>query len=380
MRSPVAYLRAKTAEFGGSLSPVGFPRELLPLLRCARDASQLTLIAESQGNESVVIQGLMRCATCAAEYRIEEGIARLMSCALTPEDEHEIATRDAQNMLQQADAFVAPTFGWRSESSDLLEIPPHLEELAPENCKILEFGCGDGRFTLLFAQLGAHILAVDFSINSLRVLASRLSTGTAPTTYQVARRHPGTDLPGRVGLVQADASHFHVAPCSFDRAFSTTPLDSRDERMAMYRAIAEALTDEGRFVGSLENDDLARRLLGLPVARRYSSGIFIEHFSRATFQREAAPYFAKLRVRIIRPRLPFLHRIPSAWILPFSRMVGAIPFLRGLGEILLFRAERPVRAYVEGVRRSGIKLVQRFYRWYMRKIGKEPLWEDHEPV
>jgi len=61
-------------------------------------------------------------------------------------------------------------------------------------------------------------------------------------------------------------------------------------------------------------------------------------------------------------------------------MLGAVPILSGLGEILLLRAERPVRPPVEGTRRPGSKLGQRFFRWYMRKIGKEPLWEEHEPV
>ena len=55
-------------------------------------------------------------------------------------------------------------------------------------------------------------------------------------------------------------------------------------------------------------------------------------------------------------------------------------FLRGLGEILLLRAERPLRRPVEGVRRRGNTLAQRFYRWYMRKIGKERLREGYEPV
>jgi SAM-dependent methyltransferase len=363
-----------------STNATGFPRDFLSVLRCSRDAGPLAIIAELEGDERYVFEAWVRCVTCAAEYRIEEGIARLLDGRLTPESEHEIAVRDANDALTQPGPFAAPTFGWRSQLSDLLEIPPHLDALEAGNCTVLELGCGDGRFTLLMAQMGARVLAVDFSINALRVLASRLPSGVAPTTYQVSKRRQVTELNSCVGLVHADASQFHVAPRCFDRALSTTPLDSRDERMAMYRTIAEALKDEGRFVGSVEHDDLTRRLLGLPVARRYDNGIFIEHFNPATMRREAMPYFAKLRTRIIRPRIPFLHRAPSGWALPLSRIFGAMPILRGLGEILLLRAERPLRPPVEGVRRRGNALAQRFYRWYMRKIGKEPLREDYEPV
>src|SRR5712692_7319231 len=326
-----------------------FPRDLLPLLRCSRDAGPLVIAAEVRSGGVGIVEARLRCGTCAAEYRIEEGIARLMEeGTLTPEDEHEIAVRDAWHVRTRPGPFVPPAFGWRSELSDLLEIPPHLAQLEPTNCRVLEFGCGDGRFTMLMAQMGARVLAVDFWIDSLRILAWRLPSGVAPTAYQPVHRCSALDLGGHVGLVQAHASHFHVAHRSFDRAFSTTPLDSRDERMAMYRTIADALTDEGRFVGSLEHDHLSRRLLGLPIARRYSrGGIFIEHSDIATMRREAAPYFSKLRIRPIRPRVPFVRRLPLAWAVRVLRTVGAMPVLRNLGEILLLRAERPVRPPVE---------------------------------
>ena len=95
------------------------------------------------------------------------------------------------------------------------------------------------------------------------------------------------DLLGHVGLVQADASEFHAVPASFDVALSASPLDSREERMQMYRAIAESLKDDGRYIAGVEHDDLLRRLLGMPIARRYTpGGIFIEHFDINTLRRE----------------------------------------------------------------------------------------------
>ncbi len=359
-----------------------FPRDLLPLLRCSRDGGQLAVSFELRSGPIGIIEAGLLCCTCSAEYTIKEGIARLMIDTRLPEDEHEMAVRDKEHAQIRPSPFVPPSVGWRSELSDRLEIPPFLDALAPlGHCRVLEIGCGDGRFTMLMAQLRAQILAVDFSINALRKLAWRLPSGLAPTSYRL-RGDEGVDLSPRVGLVQAHASHFYVAPRRFDRALCTTPLDGRDQRMAMYRTISDALKDEGVFVGGGEHDDLTRRLLGLPIARRYSrGGIFIEHFDKATLLREAAPFFMDLDMRPIRPRVPFARRLPLAWAAGISRMAGAIPIVRHLGEILLLRAQRPIRLSVAGgVNRRGSKLVKGLFHWYARKLGKEPVWGSDERV
>jgi hypothetical protein len=57
-----------------------------------------------------------------------------------------------------------------------------------------------------------------------------------------------------------------------------------------------------------------------------------------------------------------------------------MPVLRHFGEIQVLRADRPVRPPVEGASRQGSKLANIFFRWYMRKKGNEPLWDNSEPV
>jgi SAM-dependent methyltransferase len=354
---------------------VEFPRDMLPLLRCSRDGGQFR-VDEKRGGLQGVVDALLRCEACAAEYRIQDGIARLMDGGLTPENEHEISLRNAEYGSMPPTAFVPPDRSWRSELNDLIEIPPHLDALEPlENCTVLEVGCGDGRFTMLMAHLGARVLAVDFSIGALQKLAQRLPSGLAPTSYRIVSRCPSADFRRRVGLVQAHAGRLHVAPRSLARVLSATPLDCRDERMAMYRSIADALHDGGRFVGGVEHDDLARRVLGLPSVRRYSpGGIFIEHFDRAKMRCEAAPYFSKLTIRAIRPKVPFMHRLPLKWGVRAARWMSLTPGLSNLGEILLMRAERPVRPPVEGEKRRGSRIVKRLYGWYTRKQGRPPVW------
>ncbi len=335
-----------------------------------------------RSGEIGVIDADLHCATCEAHYRIRDGIALMLPVQLSPENEHEIAIRDEEYACTNPAPFAAPPAGWRSELNDVVEIPPFLRELEPlENCRVLELGCGDGRFTMLMAQMGASVMAVDFSLNALRRMAGWLASGVAPTAFQTVRRRSDHDLRPYVGLVHADASRFSMEPKSFDRALSATPLDSRDERMAMYRAVAETLRDGGRYIGSYEHDDLTRRLLGLPVARRYrDGGIFIEHFDASTVHRESAAYFLARRVYPIRPKVPFVSRLPRSWAANILSTTSRLPILRDLGEILLLRAERPVRAPVEGANRPGNRLVRSAFRWYTSRLCKEPVWGTDERV
>ena len=365
-----------------STSQLEFPRGLLPLLRCSRDAGEFSVCQEKRSGDSGVIDGILRCTRCSAEYRIEDGIARLRTDAVTPELEHEIALMD-QDYKSRPDTLVTPDLRgpaalWPAAYKDLIEVPPHLDALAPlEDRRVLELACGDGRFTLLMAQMGAEVLAVDISIEGLRKLSKNLLSGLAPTVYQLGSRRRVQDLRGHVGLVQADASHFHVAPRSFDRALYASPLDGRDERMRMYRTIAKALKDNGRLVGGVEHDDLIRRLFGMPLARRYAPGnVLFEHFDTSMMRREAAPFFSRLQIRPIRPYIPFVVRLPIKHAASLTLALGNIPLLRQLGEILLLCADRPIRAAAEGVRRPGSNVAKRLYRLYKRWVGKEPIWES----
>jgi SAM-dependent methyltransferase len=383
----IVRMKMETAEFkmsatiGTPISKLGgFPRKFLPVLRCAQDAGELSLLSEAQHDDTSIIEGMLRCKTCSHEYPIQDGIVRLMLDALTQETRHEIALKD-EEYEAMSEEFTVPSDGWRSEFLDRIEVPPHMAAVQPlDGRRVLELGCGDGRFTILMAQQGAEVLAVDFSFAALRKLRRRLPSGKAPTSYLVKQRLE-QNLTEQVGLVQADASAFHVAPLIFDRALSATPLDDRDERMKMFRTVSECLKDAGRYVAGVEYDYLQRRMLGLPVARRYTpGGIFIEHFDMATMRREMAPYFSRVRMSLIRARVPFVKKLPMSLAVNISLAVCAIPLLRQLGDILLVRAENPIRLPVEGLRRTGWFGVKRLYRWYKRRKGEEATWDAGELV
>jgi hypothetical protein len=127
----------------------------------------------------------------------------------------------------------------------------------------------------------------------------------------------------------------------------------------------------------VEHYDLNRRLLGLPLARRYSrGGILIEHLTTKTMHREAAPYFSKLRIRPIRPRVPFVEKLPRGLAFSILRLIAALPIVRQFGELLLLVAQSPVRLPVEGEHRSGSRVAKGVYRSYMHKKHQEPSWGE----
>jgi SAM-dependent methyltransferase len=347
-----------------------FPRHMLSWIRCSRDSGELRVFGIPEEGDIGFLNATLRCASCAAEYVIVDGIARLLTPSLSAENQHEMALRDSEYERNAPGAFIPPSSGWRSEFSDSIEVAPHMDAMGELNRKkILELGCGDGRFTIPLAQMGAEILAIDFSLTGLYRLGAYVRSGIVPTTYRVtAPQRAAADVAPYIGMVQADAGNFSVAPQGFDRALSATPLDSRDERMKMYHSIADALKDDGHFIGGVEHDDFARRLIGEPLARRYTEGgVFIEHFDRATMQREAAPYFERISIRPIRPRIPFARQMPLALGVGMARMAAAMPGARELGEILLMRAERPVRPPAENAIRRGNWLAKSLYSWYRRR-------------
>ena len=150
------------------------------------------------------------CAVGSAEpnFALRMESRCLLPDQLSAEARHEMSIRDTIDYdCTNPSPFVPPPDGWRSVLSDMLEVPAHLDELqtSPSNT-VLELACGDGRFTSLIAQTGARILAVDFSINALRLLAERLPPGA------------------RVGRVHADINQLHLAePCVRSCAHSNSP-------------------------------------------------------------------------------------------------------------------------------------------------------------
>ena len=322
----------------------GFPRSLSGLLLCPVDGGDLALDAAGVSTAAHVERGDLRCARCAHVVPIVAGIARILAVeTLDAEERHEVALRDEQTRTLSAErerAYWASLYSRRETASTLAALDLN------RDCTVVDLGCGTGRYTALLARACRQVLAVDFSLESLGWLARENAPGP------------------NVGLVHGDITKLRLAPRAFDRALATTPLDSREQRLAMHGVAAGALGDGGVYVFSTEHYDLRSRLLGAPRAQRYRPGenLFFR-LRRHEVEREAAPFFLDVRSRPINVSLPFSRRMPPPVRAALSAAAEHVPVLRDLGDLVLVRARRPLREPQEGVASPGSPAFQ-----YVRRL------------
>jgi len=318
----------------------GFPVSLVRLLRCPHDGSDLALDS-AQGQATFVRSGELRCRSARHVFAIVDGIvAMLEQDALDAEERAERDLRDDEGRtITDAEEL---RFCARSRS----ETRSTLAALALDrDATLVELACGKGRFTLEAARRCRAVVAVDFSRGALEFLSRR------------------PDMTSNVGLVHADIKALRLAPRAFDRALSTTPLDGREQRLAMHRVVCDALADAGVYAFSTEYHDLKSRLLGLPRAVRYTpGGMLYFRLRREEAEREAAPYFADIRSRPIDVVLPFLSRLEGATASALARAAEYMPGVRQLANLLLVTARRPIRPLDETTPSRGSRMIRSAYR------------------
>lgn len=187
---------------------------LLPLLQSPDDGSPLTLTVTHQDGEDIQT-GVLSDAS-GHTYPIEFGIPRLLPGALREAQKSEIAARDAQVSDYDRMAFLN-AFG-------KVEIPMTCRTLSPQPTdRLLEAGCGTGRMTPTLARRVRELVAIDFSFESLRVNARKLSAAG------IANVH----------LVQADLCHLPFGITVFDKVVSCQVLEHVPGNTARWEAVSE---------------------------------------------------------------------------------------------------------------------------------------------
>lgn len=302
---------------------IGFPIPLISKLGCTNDGAALRLDKDCNLSEcsGLVRNGTLRCSKCNAAYTITGGILNLLEhIVLDVESKHEQLLRDESASLKKADDPA-----WWENDHESMEMIPTVEDLSPGLDKtILELGCGDGRYTVSLSGQCQWILAVDFSIESLRVLQRRL---------QVTQN---------VGLVLGDITTMKVNAACFDRVFSTlvSNLPTREHRDAMYRLASHALRPNGRFVFSTHNHGFRQKLSREPKSGRYKDGgIYRYNITVGECKAEARPFFNMVKARPIQIYLPFARRLGLPLVF-LSRLLERVPLINRLGLIVLCTAKR----------------------------------------
>ena len=128
-----------------------------------------------------------------------------------------------------------------TDPSTWLDEPFLLKHLQPfPGCRILDIGCGTGRYLRQLAPSAYRITGIDLSRNMLTR----------------ARRQMGsrTDL----CFVQASAGFLPFQPCSFDRIMSGLVIDHLASAEQLFREMSDVLTLQGHAVVAAVHPEMQR--------------------------------------------------------------------------------------------------------------------------
>jgi len=251
-------------------------------------------------------------------FEIRDGIVIfLIKHKLDHHSSHEAELRDHQ--AHSYDKDFDP-----STVQEKKEMIPTLSALEPLKDKtVLELGCGTGRYTLPILEKCRNLVAVDFSLESLRILARKLSSNRS------------------VGLICADISNFKCLESSFDMVFSTltSNLPSYEHRRVMYLLAKRAMNRGGSFVLSAHYYNFRLRLTGIKQSGYYrQSGIYRYIFKERELRKEIREFFRLHTIQLIQVVLPGKFKIGLHNSLIFSLIISYIPIFNIFASLILIKA------------------------------------------
>ena len=245
-------------------------------LSCALEDDLPSLETCVDCHQREIVEGTLTCPICGQQFQITDGIADLIRPGFLNDERSnevkdqraEMATRDM--MATRYDSM--PPMRWTARfeipaAADILERVP--------GGSVIELGCGTGRPTAALAQRSNFFLAVDFSMNSLRVCRQKLT------------RSP------HVQFVRAEISSLPVRDGTFDTALSLEVFEHLPGARMRDTAVQEAarvLVDNGRFIISVYRESWFSRLFGKKESYHFG-GIYYFRFTPADLQEMLSPYF-----------------------------------------------------------------------------------------
>lgn len=298
----------------------GFDKNLINSLICQQDNSVLCIKEIFKEDGHTIFEGLLICQKCSTIYDIKNGILNLLSQqdSLDQIMNTEIEARDKE----------AAAYDQRLAIRYDKEIPSTLKAIGrTKDKKLIEYGCGTGRLTTEIVPQGGQLLAIDFSQESLLILAQKLAGQN------------------NIGLVLANAANIKTAPEFFDTALSFQFLEhvpGKDKRDAWLELVRQTLKNNGQFISTVYHYDLRKKLKKEEQEGKHSSGIFFHYFLASEIKSELKKYFKIKNIHPIDITLPLESRlkIPIKAAGRLSRLAEHIPFINKFGHLLIIHAAK----------------------------------------
>jgi 2-polyprenyl-3-methyl-5-hydroxy-6-metoxy-1,4-benzoquinol methylase len=286
--------------------------DLVDLLACPKDG---TAPLEA-------IPDALACPTCRTTFPVVDGIVVFLTAQeLSDQEERERAFRSQESA--EYDLLYA---GY----TDAVEVPAVVRRIGRPTGPVLDAGCGTGRITRALVDLGAPVIAVDYSDACLRRMLERCAGGRVLAVQSDLRSIP---LRSRaVSGVTCMEVHQHVRDA---------------DRPRFLAELARVLVQDGILVISTFNYNLMFRawsLLGNEGARRGEHVLGNDYpyrrFRRHEFARELSEAFDVEELTGIR-------NIPARSLAQGVRRLGA---RRAGDRFLEYMTERGIRVdhYLEG--------------------------------
>lgn len=229
-------------------------QELTETLRCPGCLGRLRVKRETGDGIKVALV----CSSCAEEFPVIDSIPRLL---LSPFREALLGNGVPQGVDgRQMETAISFGFEWSRfpemyeewKQSFLNYMQPHGPEFF-RGKKVLDAGCGNGRFAYYAAKYGAEVWAIDLG-----------------PAVEVARRN--TEETGAVQVVQADLHRPPFAPESFDFVYSIGVLHHLPDPEKAFQNLLRYLKPEGEIQIYLywkpERQPIKRALLAMVAAAR----------------------------------------------------------------------------------------------------------------
>lgn len=232
---------------------------LLDFLACPYDGTFPLILKCNKGSFMEIEEGHIFCPTCKRSFRIQEGILRMLPDELMdsslPIDK---VTKDKKIELKLRDQQVSNYLNWFSEYNNFLELNNNLKLLSLKSENILlDVGCGIGRITTQINSLCKEVVAVDYSLGSLRYLYKKIKNDKINNIY----------------LIQADACLLPFRKNYFDKAICNqvfTFIPSAHARIKALTCVHNSLKQNGVFVTTVFNNHIFRYMKKL----RHIPGVF----------------------------------------------------------------------------------------------------------